>query len=415
LANKNFIKAAAERPERIDMHFKVIESFFKQKIYVKGISNANSILRIDRHNKEAIILRIKAFIKIRRNDKVAEAEDVINLLLNQDCNDPRIGCLLAEIKILRGKLTEAEEILKQHYTADEDWTSAMMFLAERYEREWKNEQVVEIYEEIIGKVEDKYPSQKALADFLRKVGEEEEEEKLLRGMVKSYPDIFQVKSNLIDFLLYYNRAEEAEKLIFSQTEEDPENFSLKELLIRHYVQTGNMEEAIGMANKMLAAIEEDSIQYFEIGNILADLYFQNGNYKASKLITKGVIDKSPRDIRARFNLCRIELKEGVVIRAVGVLRQLASENPNNPKYYYYLGLAHELKGEEVMAEKAFCDSLDVSPGYKDALLKLSDIYQTRGYYSELKSRIKNYLKVKPKDEAMLSLLESVKSKAHSIL
>jgi predicted Zn-dependent protease len=416
LAKEGFKAAIAERPERMDVRLAYIENMLKYgKGYKLAYINANRALEIDRHNKEAMYLKVKGLIKRRRGAEVDDAESEISLLLNQDCNDHRIYCLLAEIKILRGKLTEAEEILKQHYTADEDWTSAMMFLAERYEREWKNEQVVEIYEEIIGKVEDKYPYQKALADFFRKVGEEEEEEKLLREMVRSYPDVFQVKSNLIDFLLYYDRAEEAEKLILSETEKAPENFTLIKMLVKLHKKSGNMEKAIGMAKKMLAAIEEDSIQYFEMENIIAGLYFQNGNYKVSKFISRGVLEKSPKDIQARFNLCRIELKGGDVVWAIGGLRQLASENPNNPKYYYYLGLAHELKGEEIMAEKAFCDSLDVSPGYKDALLKLSDIYQTRGYYSELKSRIKNYLKVKPKDEAMLSLLESVKSKAHSIL
>ena len=75
LAREGFKAAIAERPERMDVRLAYIENILKYgKRYKLAYTNVNRALEIDRHNKEAMYLKVKGLIKRRRGAEVDDAE-----------------------------------------------------------------------------------------------------------------------------------------------------------------------------------------------------------------------------------------------------------------------------------------------------------------------------------------------------
>ena len=101
--------------------------------------------------------------------------------------------------------------------------------------------------------------------------------------------------------------------------------------------------------------------------------------------------------------------------AIGELRQLVSENPTVAEYSYYLGLAHELRGENDLAKKAFGTALDNSPGYRDALKKWIALSPKGDSLGEAKKKIKNYLDIHPDDKEIKILQQSNQEQTSGIL
>ena len=93
--------------------------------------------------------------------------------------------------------------------------------------------------------------------------------------------------------------------------------------------------------------------------------------------------------------------------AISSLRQLAFENPDKAFYQHYLGLAHRIRSEFDQSEEAFSKALDIAPDYKDALMKLAEISTSKGSHDLLQTKIMKYLKMKPDDKDILTLLESI--------
>ena len=139
---------------------------------------------------------------------------------------------------------------------------------------------------------------------------------------------------------------------------------------------------------MLRAIPKDTNNYIEFQNILAELYFKSGEFGKAKINAEEILSKYKRDRDARFLLCKIYIQEEKALPAIGDLRLLVSENPTVAEYNYYLGLAHEMRGETDLAKKAFGAALESSPGYKDALKKWIALCPKKGRSARLRKKLK---------------------------
>ncbi|MEI6127496.1 MAG: hypothetical protein WCQ99_13195, partial [Pseudomonadota bacterium] len=345
--------------------------------------------------------------------QAALVREELAAIMQQGCDDPRIYCLEAETKILRGDLSGAEAMLAQHKTSHAIWLATMKMLAGEYEQQQNIKKTIELYESIIDSMEDKHPIQKELVGVLLKNKKIAEAEQFLRDMLRIYPDDLQDRLNLVACLTSRDNLEEADRIIAAEIKKDPENFMLRKALIELYAKKGVFDKTIEVAQGMLPALTSNPLQCLEMKNIIADIYFKNSSYEESKSYSKDILATDPKNIQARFNLCRITIqksKEPVSLETIGDLRLLINDNPAEPDYYYYLSIAHKTRGENIMAEKALCDALNRMPDHKESLLSLADMYVPQGMFSSIKKRLEDYLKLKPDDAEIISLLERVQNK-----
>ena len=97
------------------------------------------------------------------------------------------------------------------------------------------------------------------------------------------------------------------------------------------------------------------------------------------------------------------------------MRLLVSENPTIAEYNYYLGLAHEMRGETDLAKKAFGAALESSPGYKDALKKWIALCPKGDSLGEAEKKIKNYLDLHPNDTEIKALQQTIQEQKTGII
>ena len=190
---------------------------------------------------------------------------------------------------------------------------------------------------------------------------------------------------------------------------------LKKMLIDLFLQSGQMKKAYQQTEEMLRALPKDTSNYIEFQNILAELYFKSGEFGKAKINAEEILSKYKRDRDARFLLCKLYIQEKKALPAIGELRLLVSENPTIAEYNYYLGIAHEMRGENALAEKAFRTALDISPDYKDALLKWIAVYPKKGSLSEAELKIKKYLDLHPNDTEIKTLQQTIQEQKTGII
>ena len=238
---------------------------------------------------------------------------------------------------------------------------------------------------------------------------------LFQEMLKSDPDNLQVKSDYVNFLIRYNKKGEAESFLNEEINKQPENMQLKKMLIDLFVQSGQMKKAYQQTEEMLRALPKDTNNYIEFQNILAELYFKSGEFGKAKINAEEILSKYKRDRDARFLLCKLYIQEKKALPAIGELRLLVSENPTVAEYSYYLGLAHEMRGETDLAKKAFGAALESSPGYKDALKKWIALCPKGDSLGEAEKKIKNYLNLHPDDKEIKILQQSNQEQTGGVL
>ena len=303
-------------------------------------------------------------------------------------------------------MSEAEDIALKSFSHTPAWMKAMKLIIDQLNGPENYQSLEKIYKKMIEQVPNKLPYQQDLANIYRKQGNSEMENMLFQEMLKSYPDNLQVKSDYVNFLIRYNKKGEAESFLNEEINKQPENNQLKKTLIDLFVQSGQMKKAYQQTEEMLRARPKDTNNYIEFQNILAELYFKSGEFGKAKINAEEILSKYKRDRDARFLLCRIYIQEKKALPAIGELRMLVSENPTVAEYNYYLGLAHEMRGETDLAKKAFGAALESSPGYKDALKKWIALCAKGDSLGEAEKKIKNYLNLHPDDQEIKIIQQS---------
>ena len=418
-ALSSFQQAKVGRPEDIQLKLKIAECLLKTKdargggkrMMLKNYFNS-TILSLADKNRDAQILMLRYYVA---ENKLKDAEEILSRFLREGEKDSSFYEALAQFYLKKNMMPEVQDIALQHFSPTSDWMKTIQQIADRLRSAGNYAALEKIYVKVIEQAKDKLPYQQALAELYRIRGEGEKEGRLLGEMLKQYPAMIEVKRDYINFLNHYNRQSQTEAFINDELNKQPQNLELHKLLIDSYVKTGQMQKAFQDIERIISTIPAGDKSYIEFRNVLADLYFRNGEYEKAKMNIEDTLKKHRLNRDARFLLCKIYLQEGKTLSAIGELRQLISENPAVAEFNYNLGLAHEMRGENALAEKAFRSALDCSADYKDALKKWIAIYPKTGSLSEAELRIKKYLDIHPEDTEIKILQQSIQGQKTGIL
>ena len=345
---------------------------------------------------------------------MTEAENLINDLLKEGKQDTRFYKVLTEYYIKKTQYSEAVKTTLEHFTFSKYWMKTITNLIQKLEENNDNEGLILIYNKMLEQVPDKVPYQEALSTLYRKAKDKDREDQLFQKLLQSNPEVLQVKVNYIDFLMYYKQQSQAKAFLNSQLKEHPGDMALTKSLINYYVQTQQIDAAVRVIQESLSMLLPGTNSYVELQNMLAAIYFDNGDFDMAATIATEVVRQSRSNRDARFLLCKINLIQGDMYRVIGELRLLIRENPNIAEFHYYLGLVHEIRDETILAEQEFRDALTISPNYKDALKKWLAVHPMQGAMSEVENRINQYLKSNPTDQDIIVLRDAIFKKKDGI-
>jgi tetratricopeptide (TPR) repeat protein len=108
------------------------------------------------------------------------------------------------------------------------------------------------------------------------------------------------------------------------------------------------------------------------------------------------------------------LDDGRTLLAIAELRGLGSEDIDNPEYDYYLGLALMARAEKNTAEQAFKEALKKKPSYKEALLKLVELYFAKGFFADAETMVNEFLALSPDDPDILAVKADIANRMASV-
>jgi tetratricopeptide (TPR) repeat protein len=398
-----FERAAKQQPDNLEIQVKIAESYLNWGRPILTAQTYEAILSIDPQNAGARKVKLEYLVQ---QGRLTEAEKLFNDLLKEGTQDTQYYKVLTEYYIKKNQYPQAVKTALDHFAFSKYWMKAVKQLIQKLEENENNEDLIKIYNMIIEQAPDKVSYQESLSILYRKVRDKEREEQLFQKLLQSEPNELQFKLNYVDFLVYYKQQGRAKIFLDLQRKKDPEEIAFTKLLINYYIQTKQIDAAVQLIQESLTRFLPQSNNYIELQNLLASIYFDNGNFDTAAAIAQEVVRRSKSNRDARFLLCKINLIQGDIVQVIGDLRLLIRENPNIAEFHYYLGLAHEMKDEPVLAEKEYREALNISPDYKDALKKWLAIYPMQGALTEVELRIDKYLRSNPGDKDIIALRDA---------
>gem|GEM_PF-2493386 len=402
-------KAVLQKTDDQELRRALIDALLKAERYPGAINNIKILLDQNPTDPELLFMYYYAHIRSRDDNLIGKAQEKLTELVNQNYEDPRIYCLVAELAILKGDHAQAQELLKRFYTPHEIWENTMILLADSFARAGDYNKVLEIYDDAIQKSNKKRMLQDRLTKILLLNRQYKLTVQFLSPLYAQYPNDREILFNLITCFASLKKFEEAQHIIDTALKAYPDDLDLKRKKIEILIYENKLDDAMSITMATMSSCPQKSPEYIEFKNKVAEIYFLRGKFDEAKAQAQEIFMLSPKDIQARFLLCKIELQESANISVVGELRQLINENPNNAEYYYYLGLAHRKRKENVMAEKAFREALQKNPGHQGALIALAKIYYPQGSFNILEKDIQEYFKIYPEDNETMQLLNKIKT------
>jgi len=399
---------------RDDLALMTAESFYKAGRFGRALGRTTALLEKDPDNAAARYLDARIRLRSRFIQNWSGVDTVLQSLLGAEEYTHRAYALLAEFYILNDDIVRAEVVLNEHAHLNEDWLVVMRMLAEKYNTRGDHLAAARIYQKILELKPNSTEDADMLLSILRTAGLRDEERQLLEDLVAADTQQIRYQIRLIDFYIYCGLFSEAEQHIHAGLQQDAGFVDFSRCLVNVYEKTNRFAEAISVVKNVLGRVGDDAILQVEFMNILARLYYMNDNPALAKVVVRWVLGFDRNNHAARFLLARIALDEGRTLLAIAELRGLGSEDTENPDYDYYTGLAHMARNEYSNAEQSFKEALKKQPSYKQALLKLVEIYFTRGFLLDVERVVNAFLAVRPDDPDVLAVKAALANRMVSV-
>lgn len=399
---------------RDDLALVAAESFYRVGRFYKAVNRTGLLLEKDPANAAARYLDARIRLRSRMLYFWSGVDTILEPLFSAEEYKNESFALLAEFHILNDDTGQAEAILNEHAHQNEDWIFAMRMLAAKHESQGDLEAAARIYGRVLELKPDSMADADALLDILRSAKQRDAELQLLESLMAADEQQVRYKLRLIEYYIYCGQFEEAEQHILSARKQDEGYVEFSRYLIDVYEKTNRYAEAVAVAKDVLGRVGDDAILQVEFMNILARLYYLQDNPALAKIVVRWVLGLDRNSHAARFLLSRIALDEGRTLLAIAELRGLGSEDTENPEYDYYIALAHMARAEYNIAEQSFKEALKKKPSYKQALLKLTELYFEKGYFLDVERMVNEFLAVSPGDPDMLALQAQLAKRTVSV-
>lgn len=120
---------------------------------------------------------------------------------------------------------------------------------------------------------------------------------------------------------------------------------------------------------------------------LANLYYQNQDFKKAELLYKTVISQEPKYGPVYYSLGLLYAELNRTNEAIKQIQKANTLMPENIRVYYNLSLLYEKNQETVKAEKILLKGLKIDPKNESLLYTLAYHYSNNGEFEKAKITI----------------------------
>lgn len=179
---------------------------------------------------------------------------------------------------------------------------------------------------------------------------------------------------------------------------NPENASLYHKRAKHYLEAGNINQALGDINDAINLANENNKEEYMI--TLSDIYFAMGQPKKTKQTLESILIDNPDNLDALLKMANLHFYRESYDQAFGFLNRAQETDPNDQRIYFISGMINKEKEEFSKAKRDFHRATEINQDFFDAWIQLGLLAAREGKSTAV-DYYQNALDAKPGSEEAL--------------
>ena len=359
----NLIEAIKLKPENLDAKLRLGKVLLLLNEAETALVQIKEILQQEADNLDAKTL--EASILIRQN-KMSEALPILDEVLKQDPMHNDALSLKAALLMEGQNFNEALSLIQPAIDSDRDNLSLRLLKIKIDAQNKDIDAVITDYQDLIRIFPEKDELKYALAKIYSAAKKNQEAEHILTELVDQRPNDIQQKLILLGFIYQTdrNRTDEVLQSFIKSSQENP----------KHLLELAKwtlMVNNVSSAKQQLKEIAENKKFKADVRTeadlLLANIYFEQGDYKATSEAVQAILNKNPNQIGAKILKAKVWVQEGQLEEASALLNTVLWDMPNSDEAIVLMGDIFLKQGELDKAQKNFKEALDINPANLQAL------------------------------------------------
>jgi Flp pilus assembly protein TadD len=252
-----------------------------------------------------------------------------------------------------------------------------------------------------------------LGFVLNRLGRTQDSIHAYRQSVAAKPDVFESNLNL-GLMLARSNSPEAEPFLRAAAKLKPtahieEGQARAWLSLAHLLENTKPDEALDAYQKAAALTPKDPEPHLSAG-LLRE---RRKDFSGAETEYKQVLILDPRSNEAVIGLTNLYMKSGRIAEAEPLLRQLATERPDDAGLHLQLGRVLAAQGKKDEAITEIQNALKLSPSDSEAQRDLADLLKESGKLPDAENTYRDLVKSSPNDAELHHSLGEILLKQHN--
>lgn len=370
----------------------------------------NVALSVDRQEHVMMEFQLKGLL-LDYQDIFSQASNKIFSLVKKDLTDDEIALLNRKITNskfayetyaagylfeMKGNIPDALTAYSRSLEIDPSIVIASCRLGMLYSIQKKYEIAKRMYEETLKENPNNPVVVAYMADFL---STSDQPEAALQFMNKNRSIISLTSKGLKSSGALYLRLGEYQRAIALLTRSismGPDNLDTEFLLGQAWLHTGNYERAIDIFNRLIKCRPD----YLRFYSSLGSAYRKSGQLMQAAMTLQSALNRDPQDVVLMIDLSQIWIELKWNQKALQLLKQAESINPEIGDIYINMGLAYWNAGEESNAHEYFNKAMQFPELQQSAMINIGNIFFSKQQFNKAISFYKKALKIGKKNSSL---------------
>lgn len=359
----NLIEAIKLKPENLDAKLRLGKVLLLLNEAENALIQVKEILERDADNVDAKTLEASILI---RQKKMSEALPILDEVLKQDPMHSDALSLKAALLMEDQHFDEALSLIEPAIESDRDNLSLRLLKIKIDAQNKDIDAVIADYQDLIRIFPEKDELKYALAKIYSAAKKNQEAERILTELADQRPNDVQQKLILLGFIYQTdrNRTDEVLQGFIKKSQETP----------KHLLELAKwtlMVNNVSAAKQQLKDIADNKNFKPDVRTeadlLLANIYFEQGDYKATSEAVQAILNQNPNQIGAKILKAKVWVQEGQLEEASALLNTVLWDMPNSDEAIVLMGNIFLQQGELDKAQKNFKEALDINPANLQAL------------------------------------------------
>ena len=305
----------------------------------------------------AIALRGGIHARLGETDAaVADASKALSL----EPNNLDALALMAGIHLHNNNYPAATKIIEGGVQQNPKNLELRQLLSGIYLKQGERDKAIAVLKELVELDPEKLPNRIQLAEFYFANNEVAEAEKVALEVVTKFTDDTSALRYHVDLVRRGGDSKRAEELLLKYIADKRKAYDLQFMLAALYASSNRSEEAAAVWEKIIKNDGTDKNGLLARDELAKYYLGKNDSTKAEQLI-EAVLKESPQDNDALILRGNLALAKKDYPRAIGDLRAVLRNQPNQASLLRQLAKAHMGNGEKELAKQTYQTALTAEP------------------------------------------------------